>query len=176
MDSPRPCLVYKGWEGRRLDHPIANLQSTLLVLREFALASLVIAPSRNNIEKEVLLLLTDEYRPTCPFSMTNPGSLSMGFAEADPHQLASSVGTPQDGITISAASSPTPVKTSTPSASIDSSTRTDSDLFGSLGFMAHLSSFRPEFADLRSGIKLTFGAYQIYINHWGILRLTASTR
>src|SRR4051812_30798049 len=80
----RPSLVYKGWEGRRLDHPIANLQSTLLVLREFALASLVIAPSRNNIEQEVLLLLANEYHPTCPISMTNPGSLTMGFAEADP--------------------------------------------------------------------------------------------
>src|SRR3954462_7002900 len=89
MPYPRPSLVYKGWEGRRLDHPIANLQSTLLVLREFALASLVIAPSRNNIEQEVLLVLDDEYRPTCPFSMTNPGSLTMGFAEADPRHLLS---------------------------------------------------------------------------------------
>src|SRR3954468_23726794 len=141
MDSPRPCLVYKGWEGRRLDHPIANLQSTLLVLREFALASLVIAPSRNNIEQEVLLLLADEYHPTCCFSMTNPGSLTMGFAEADPRQLAPSVGTPHVGITISAASSPTPVKTATPSASIDSTTRTDFGLFGSLSFMAHLLTF-----------------------------------
>src|SRR3954462_9234828 len=54
-----------------------------MVLRELTLASLVIAPSRNNIDQEVLLLLADEYRPTCPFSMTNPGSLTMGFAEAD---------------------------------------------------------------------------------------------
>src|SRR3954466_14331010 len=76
--------------------------STLLVLRELALASLVIAPSRNNIEQEVLLLLADEYRPTCSFSMTNPGSLAMGFAEADPCQLAPSVGTTQVRITISA--------------------------------------------------------------------------
>ena len=44
-------------------------------------------------------------------------------------------------------------------------TRSDSDLFGSLGFMAHLLTFRPTFADLRTGINLTFGAYQIYINH-----------
>src|ERR1041385_7799246 len=100
MDSPRPSLIYKGWEGRRLGQ--SNTQSTLLVLRELALDSLVIAPSRNNIEQEVLLLLADEYRPTCSFSMINPGSLTMGFAEADPRQLASSVGTTQVGITISA--------------------------------------------------------------------------
>src|SRR3954466_3256152 len=106
MDSPRPSLAYKGWEGRHLDYPVHNLQSTLLVLREFALASLVIAPSRNNIEQEVLLLLADEYRPTCPFSMTNPGSLTMGFAGVDPRQLAASVGTTQVGITISAVPSP----------------------------------------------------------------------
>src|SRR3954466_7847796 len=102
MDSPRPSLAYKGWEGRHLDYPVHNLQSTLLVLREFALASLVIAPSRNNIEQEVLLLLADEYRPTCVISMTNPVSLTMGFAEADPRQLPPSMGTTQVGITISA--------------------------------------------------------------------------
>ena len=45
-----------------------------------------VTPSNNNIEQEVLLLLADEYRPTCSFSMINPGSLTMGFAEADPHQ------------------------------------------------------------------------------------------
>src|SRR3954466_13064196 len=55
-----------------------------LVLRELSLASLVIAPSCNNIEQELLLLLANEYRPTCSFSMINPGSLTMGFAEADP--------------------------------------------------------------------------------------------
>src|SRR3954466_7447565 len=38
--------------------------------------------------------------------MTNPGSLTMGFAEADPRQLAPSVGTTQVGITISTAPSP----------------------------------------------------------------------
>src|ERR1041385_1145062 len=104
MDSPRPSLIYKGWEGRRLGQ--SNTQSTLLVLREIALSSPVIAPSRNNIEQEVLLLLADEYRPTCTFSMTNPGSLTMGFPGADPRQLASSVGTTQVGIMISAVSSP----------------------------------------------------------------------
>ena len=48
------------------------------------MASIVIAPSSNNIEQEVLLLLADEYRPTCAISMTNPGSLTMGFSRADP--------------------------------------------------------------------------------------------
>ena len=42
--------------------------------------------------------------------------------------------------------------------------------------MAHLPTFRPAFADLRTGINLTFGAYQIYINHCGALRLTNITR
>ena len=65
----------------------SNIQSILLVLRELALASLVIAPSSNNIEQEVLLLLADENHPTCSISMTNPGSLTMGFAEADPRHF-----------------------------------------------------------------------------------------
>src|SRR3954471_3872368 len=136
-----------------------------MVLRELALASLVISPSRNNIEQEVLLLLADEYHPTCAISMTNPGSLNMGFAGADPRQLAPSMGTTQVGITISAASSSASINTATPSTLIDSTTRADSDLFGSLGFMAHLPAFRPTFDDLRCGINLTFDAYQIYINH-----------
>src|SRR3954465_8457072 len=38
--------------------------------------------------------------------MTNPGSLTMGFAGVDPRQLAPSVGTTQIGITISAVQSP----------------------------------------------------------------------
>ena len=69
-----------------MDISSSNIQSTHLVLTELALASLVIAPSHNNIEHEVLLLLADEYRPTCAISMTNPGSLTMGFAGADPRQ------------------------------------------------------------------------------------------
>src|SRR4051812_47170573 len=125
-------------------------------------------PSLNTIEQEVLLLLADEYHPTCSFSMINPGSLTMGFAEADPRQLAPSVGTSQVGITISADSSPAPAKTATPFALADSATRAVFDLFGSLGFMAHLPTFRPTFVDLRTGINLTFGAYKIYINHWGL--------
>src|SRR3954469_10184150 len=105
----------------------SNVQSTLLVLREFTLTSLVIAPSQNNIEQEVLLLLADEYRPTCSFSMINPGSLNMGFSEADPRQLAPSVGTSQVGITISTVSSSTSIKTTTPSTLVDPATRADSD-------------------------------------------------
>src|SRR3954468_23315795 len=65
----------------------SNIQSTLLVMRKLALDSLVIAPSRNNIEHEVLLQLADEYRPTCSIFMTNPGSLTRRFSEADPRQL-----------------------------------------------------------------------------------------
>src|SRR3954464_3820820 len=75
-------------------------------MRAPALASFVIASSSNNIEQEELLLLADEYRPTCATFMTNPGSLTTGFVEADPRQLAQSVGTTQVGITISAVSSP----------------------------------------------------------------------
>src|SRR3954470_11105259 len=97
----------------------SNIQSILLVLRELALASSVIAPSHNNIEQEVLLLLADEYRPTCAFSMTNPGSLTMGFSGADPRQLVPSVGTTQVGITISAVP---------PSANQDPRSRTRSSL------------------------------------------------
>src|SRR3954466_6343724 len=96
-----------------------------LVLRELSLASLVITPSHNNIEQEVLPLLADEYRPTCSFSMINPGSLAMGFSEAYPRQLAPSVGTPRVGITILTASSPAFIKTTTPHALIDSATRAD---------------------------------------------------
>ena len=46
----------------------------------------VITSPSNNIEQEELLLLADEYRPTCAISMTNPGSLTMGFVGADPRQ------------------------------------------------------------------------------------------
>src|SRR3954467_12024860 len=100
--------------------------------------------------------------------MTNPGSLTMGFAGVDPRQLAPSMGTAQVGNAISAASS-------TSSAPIDSTIQADSDLFGSLGFTAHLSTLQPVFADLRSGINLILGAHRIYINHWGALRLTDGT-
>src|SRR3954469_20936504 len=70
------------WISQSHHCPLHNLLT--LALRELALSSIVIAPSSNNIEQEVLLLLADEYRPTCPSSMTNPGSLTMGFVGADP--------------------------------------------------------------------------------------------
>src|ERR1041384_7213454 len=101
--------------------------------------------------------------------MTNPGSLIMGFAGVDPRQLAPSVGTTQVGNTISTVPSASP-------AIVDPTTQVESNLFESLGFMTHLSTLRPVFTDLRSGINLIFGAYQIYINHWGALRLTDGAR
>src|SRR3954469_22157580 len=100
----------------------------------------------------------------------------MGFAEADPHQLAPAVGTSQVGITISAAPSSASIKTTTPLTLVDPMTRADSDLFGSLGFVAHLPTFRPAFADLCTGINLTFDGYKIYIHHWGTLRLADRAR
>ena len=101
--------------------------------------------------------------------MTNPGSLTMGFAGVDPRQLAPFVGTAQVGNAISAAPSAS-------SALIDPTAQAESNLFESLGFTAHLSTLRPVFTDLHSGVNLIFGAYQIYINHWGTLRLTDDTR
>src|SRR4051812_25357263 len=99
--------------------------------------------------------------------MTNPGSLTMGFAGGHTRQLASSVGTAQVGNAISAASpaSSTPADEMTSPAPFDPTTQAESDLLGSLGFTAHLLTLRPVFADLRSGINLIFGAYRIYINH-----------
>src|ERR1041384_3735291 len=110
--------------------------------------------------------------------MTNPGSLTMGFAGVHPRQLAPSVGTAQVGNAILAASpaSSTPADAITSPAPFDLTTQAESDLFGSLRFTAHLSTLRPIFADLRSGINLIFGAYRIYINHWGALRLTGDAR
>src|SRR3954463_15553103 len=100
--------------------------------------------------------------------MTNPGSLTTGFAGVDPCQLAPSVGTAQVGNAISAASSS--------SALIDSTAPARSNLFESLGFTAHLPALQPVFNDLHSGVNLIFGAYQIYINHWGTLRLIDGTQ
>src|ERR1041385_5322288 len=100
--------------------------------------------------------------------MTNPGSLTMGFAGVDPRQLAPSVGTAQVGNAISAASlSP---------ALIDSAAPARSNPFESLGFTAHLPALKPVFSGLHSGVNLIFGVYQIYINHWGTLRLIDGTR
>ena len=49
-----------------------------------SLGLLLIASSINNIEQEELLLLANEFCPTCAIFTTNPGSLTMGFAGADP--------------------------------------------------------------------------------------------
>src|ERR1041385_4380476 len=100
--------------------------------------------------------------------MTNPGSMTMGFVGVDPRQLAPTVGTAQVGNVISAASSS--------SALIDSAASARSNLFESLGFMTHLPALQPVITDLHSGVNLIFRAYQIYINHWGTLRLTDGTR
>src|SRR3954467_13472096 len=110
--------------------------------------------------------------------MINPGSLTMGFVRVDPLQLAPSVGTAQVGNAISAASqtSSTPTNAMAPTAPIDSTNQAEYDLFRSLGFTAHISSHQPVFADLCFGINLIFGAYQIYINHWGSLCLTDGIR
>src|SRR3954469_5539243 len=62
--------------------------------------------------------------------MTNPGSLTMGFAEVDPHQLAPSLGTTQVGITISAVP---------PSANQDSRARTRSSPLEEFKFTTSIS-------------------------------------
>src|SRR3954463_7658669 len=110
--------------------------------------------------------------------MTNPGSLTMGFAGVDPRQLAPSVGTAQVGNAISAApsASSTLIGATASPAPINQTNQAESNLFESLGFTAHLSTLQPVFADLRSGINLIFGAYQVYINHWGALRLIDDAR
>src|SRR3954468_11522422 len=112
----------------------SNTQSTTLALCALALASFVIVSSSNNIEQEELLLLADEYRPTYAISMTNPGSLTMGFAGADPRPLAPSVGPTQVGITISAVPSP---------ASHNPRARTRSNPLEEFKFIANLSIAPP---------------------------------
>src|SRR4051812_39421922 len=87
----------------------------------------------------------------------------MGFAGADPRQLAPSLGTTHVGKTISAVSSS--------STLIGSEIKARPNLFESLGFAAHLPALKPVFADLQSGVDLIFEEYRIYINHWGSLRL-----
>src|SRR3954468_19081737 len=63
--------------------------------------------------------------------MTNPGSLTMGFAGVDPRQLAPSVGTTQVGITISAVPS---------SASHNSRARTKSNPLEEFKITASISA------------------------------------
>src|ERR1043165_1486167 len=66
-----------------------------------ALASTVTHLPYQYIEQERVLLFADELIVQPVPLMTNPGSLTMGFAGVDPCQLAPSVGTTQVGITIS---------------------------------------------------------------------------
>ena len=82
----------------------------------------------------MLLLLADEYRQPVPSLRSNPGSLTMGLAEADPRQLAPSVGTTQVGIMISAVPS---------SASYNSRVRARSNPPEELKIIANLSITSP---------------------------------
>src|SRR3954471_10064242 len=109
------------------------------------------APSHNTIEQEVLLLLADEYRQPVPSLRSNPGSLTMGFAEADPRQLAPSVGTTQVGITISAVPSP---------ASHNSRARTRSSPLEEFKFIANLSIAPPRSLGPQLDQVQYFGDYQ----------------
>src|SRR3954471_14492405 len=98
------------------------------------------APSHNTIEQEVLLLLANEYRQPVPSLRSNPGSLTMGFAEADPRQLAPYVGTTQVGITLLAAPSP---------ASYNSRVRSRSNPPEELKIIANLSIAPPRLLGLQ---------------------------
>src|SRR4051812_34536272 len=94
----------------------------------------------------------------------NPGYLTMGFAEANPRQLAPTVGMTQVGIMISAVP-PSATVDSTTSPTLDTSmARAESDLFGSPGFIAHLPILRSVFADRRTDVDLTFDMFQIYVS------------
>ena len=64
------------------------------------MASTVMHLACQYIEQERVLLFADELIVQSVSSPINPGSLTMGFAGADPRQLAPSVGTTQVGITI----------------------------------------------------------------------------
>src|SRR4051812_30494088 len=82
---------------------------------------------------------------------SNPGSLTMGFAEADPLQLAPTVGTTQVGITISAVPSPT---------SHNSRTRTRSSPLEEFKFIANLSIAPPGSLGQQLDQVQNFGDYQ----------------
>src|SRR4051812_44433791 len=64
--------------------------------------------------------------------MTNLGSLTMGFSGVDPRQLAPSVGTTQDGITISAVPSSARSRSNQPKE-LKITTNISAALSGSLG-------------------------------------------
>ena len=100
----------------------------------------------------------------------------MGFTEADPRQFAPTVGKTQVGFTISAVPPPTVDNSVTLSALDASMARAESDLFGSLGFIAHLPILQSIYSDLHAGVDLSFGGYWIYLNRWGTLRLMDRAR
>src|SRR4051812_33198529 len=112
----------------------------------------------NISSRKRVLLFADELIVQPLSSPTNQGSLTMGFAGANPRQLVPTVGTKQVGNAISAV---------LPSSTLDNSkTLARSNLFESLGFAAHLRALKPVFMDLQSGVDLIFREYRIYINHW----------
>ena len=82
----------------------------------------------------------------------------------DPRQLAPTVGKTQVGFTISAVPSPAVDNLATSSALDASMAQPESDLFGSLGFIAHLPILQSIFANLHTVADLTFDGYRIYIN------------
>src|SRR3954471_15612565 len=108
----------------------SNTSYVTLALSDPTLASTVPHLYHQYIEQERVLLFADKLivQPVLP--MTNPGSLTMGFAGVDPRRLAPSVGTAQVGNAISTVSSS--------STLINSAAPTGSNLFESLGFKAHL--------------------------------------
>src|SRR4051812_48995282 len=82
----------------------------------------------------------------------------------------------QVGVTILAVPSPATSNSATLSALDAPMAQAESDLFGSLRFIAHLPILQSVSADLRTGVDLTFGGYQISVNRWGTLHLTDGSR
>src|SRR4051812_7200716 len=85
--------------------------------------------------------------PTCTSLYDlNQGYLTMGFAEADPRQLAPNMGKIHVGNTILVAPSSATGNSTTTSALDLSMARAESDLFGSLVFIAHHPILRLAFS------------------------------
>src|SRR3954466_14322048 len=98
MDSFRPSLVYKVWERGRLEY-----SSNTFGLERSRLDLHCNRLHYNTIEQEVLSPVSRRVSPTCTSLLqSNPGFLTMGFAEINPRQLAPTVGKMQVEITISA--------------------------------------------------------------------------
>ena len=101
----------------------------------------------------------------------------MGFVVINPRLLAPTVGIKQVGSTVSTVPSPAIDNPATSTTTLDdSATQMESALFGSLGFVTHVSTLQSIFADLHVGADLTFGGFRIYVNRWGTLRLTDRAR